>query len=71
MQNTEYDDGNGLGEVHAATAEACCAVCATTKWTEKGCCWFSFVDASSKCFLKADDNSPLARNGVTSGTTHK
>ena len=69
MQDTEFDDGKGLGEVHAATAAACCAECDEKEWAAKGCKWFSFVGASSMCFLKADDHRPLSRNGVTSGTT--
>jgi len=66
----EFNDGKGLGEVPAATAAACCAHCATAEWAAKGCRWFSFVDATGKCFLKADDDSPLSKEGVTSGATH-
>jgi hypothetical protein len=71
VDNMEFDDGMGLGEVHAVTAAACCALCASVDWAAKGCKWFSFVHATGKCFLKADDNSPLSRNGVTSGATHR
>ena len=70
VHDMEFDDGLGLGEVRAATAAACCAHCATAKWAAKGCKWFSFIDAEGRCFLKADDNSPLSKKGVTSGATH-
>ena len=71
MHDMEFDDGLGLGEVHAPTAAACCAQCATAEWAAKGCKWFSFVDAEGKCYLKADETRPLAWKGITSGaTTH-
>ena len=71
LNNMEFDDGDGLGEVHAGDAAACCAHCASADWAAKGCKWFSFVDVTGKCFLKADDNIPTSRIGVTSGATHK
>ena len=67
-ENMEFNDGNGLGEVLAATPAACCAYCATAE--SKGCKWFSFVQATGRCFLKTDDNNPLYKEGVTSGATH-
>lgn len=42
----------------------CCAVCSATH----GCVGFTFVEASSNCFLKSALGSPVADPGATSGS---
>ena len=42
----------------------CCAVCTSTA----GCVGFTYVQASSECFLKASLGAPVADPGATSGT---
>ena len=69
LNNTAYADGTGLAEVEAVSAVACCTKCAAAE-ASSGCFWFSFDQATGKCFLKADDRNPQARTGVTSGLTH-
>ena len=69
LDNTAYADGTGIAEVKAASAVACCTKCAAAEAT-RGCFWFSFDQATGKCFLKADDRHPQERMGVTSGLTH-
>jgi hypothetical protein len=71
LADVAYNDGAGLGEVPAASAVACCELCAAAE-AAQGCRWFSWQASAKKgkCFLKADDMDPEARVGVTSGATH-
>jgi len=72
LVDTAYNDGVGLGTVPAASAAACCELCAAAE-AGLGCKWFSW-DARkgvNKCHLKADDANPVKDEGVTSGATRQ
>ena len=69
LNNTDFHDGQGLGNAPGKDAADCCTQCASSAWAAKGCKFFtlSAIGSTGTCWFKKDDSGRRYIAGAVSG----
>jgi lysophospholipase L1-like esterase len=65
LNNTDFHDGQGLGNGPGKDAADCCAQCSSAAWAAKGCKFFTL--SMGTCWFKKDDSGRRYIAGAVSG----
>ena len=70
LNNTDFHDGQGLGNAPGKDAADCCTQCASSAWAAKGCKFFtlSAIGSTGTCWFKKDDSGRRYIQGAVSGS---